>query len=72
MWLSEWSKIDIPLQAVKKYYGHFSELVATLQVGFEGSDLTLDIPEDGLVTKEGWRITPLNPPTVSVAFLPVL
>ena len=43
-----------------------------MQVGFERSEITLDIPHEGLVTKEGWRITPLTTPTVSEAFLLVL
>ena len=43
-----------------------------MRVKFEHSEITLNIPEDGLVTKEGWRITPLTTPTVSEAFLLVL
>ena len=43
-----------------------------MRVGFERSEITLDIPEDGLVTREDWRITPLTTPTVSEAFILVL
>ena len=57
----------IPLQVVKEHYGHFAKREATLRVGFERSKITLDIPEDGLVTDEGWKITPFSHPTVSVA-----
>ena len=34
-------------------------------VRFQHSEITLDISEDGLVTTEGWRITPFTTPTVS-------
>jgi len=50
---------------VRKHYSGFASEEATLRVRFEGSEITLDIPVDGLVTREGWRITPLTFPTVS-------
>ena len=53
---------------MRERYGHFSQ-EATLRVRFECSEITLDIPPDGLVTTEGWRITPLTGPTVSWAYL---
>ena len=41
-------------------------------VKFEHSAIILEIPEEGLVTEEGWRITPLTAPIVSEAFILVL
>ena len=55
----------IQLQVVRKYYGVFARREATLRVSFGSSKITLGIPDDGLVTREGWRITPLSFPTVS-------
>ena len=55
----------VVLQIVRKHYGHFAKQEATLRVRFEHSKITLDIPEDGQVTKDGWRITPRTHPTVS-------
>ena len=55
----------VSLQIVRKHYGHFAKQEATLRIRFEHSKITLDIPEDGQVTKEGWRITPRTHPTVS-------
>ena len=57
--------VFVSLQIVKEHYGHFAKQEATLRVRFEHSKITLDIPEDGQVTKEGWRITPRTHPTVS-------
>ena len=57
----------ILLQVVREHYGHFAEQEATLRVKFERGEITLSIPEDGLDTKEGWKITPFTYPTVSVA-----
>ena len=58
-------KATIPMQVVREHYGHFAKKEATLRITFGGNEITLDIPADGLVTKEGWRITPLSFPTVS-------
>ena len=57
----------ILLQVVREHYGHFAKQEATLRVGFERSKITLSIPDDGVVTDEGWKITPFTHPTVSVA-----
>ena len=54
-----------PLQVVRKHYCDFAREEATLPVGFMDSEITLDIPVDGLVTREGWRIIPFTAPTVS-------
>ena len=55
------------MQVVREYYGHFAKMEATLRIGFEDTEITLSIPADGLVTREGWRITPLSFPIVSEA-----
>ena len=52
-------------QIVRKHYGQFARQEATLRVKFERSKISLDIPEDGQVTKDGWKITPRTYPTVS-------
>ena len=56
----------LSLQLVREHYGHFAKKEATLRVRFGRSEITLGIPEDGLVTKDGWKITPFSHPTVSV------
>jgi len=38
----------------------------TIRIRFERSEITLDIPDVGLMTG-GWRITPFSRPTVSEA-----
>ena len=58
----------LSLQVVREHYRHFASQKATLRVSFESSEISLDIPvPDGLVTGEGWRITPFTAPTVSWA-----
>ena len=49
------------MQIVGKHYCEET----SFPVRFEKSEIRLDIPEDGEVTKEGWRITPSTHPTVS-------
>ena len=56
------------MQAAREHYGHDTRQESTLWVKFERSEITLDIPEKGLVTKEGWRVTPLTAPIVSETF----
>ena len=58
-------KATISLQVVKEHYSHFAKKEATLRIRFGGNEITLNIPADGLVTKEGWRISPFSFPTVS-------
>ena len=53
------------LQVVRDHYGHFAREEATLRIKFERSEITLDIPVDGRVTREGWKIIPRSYPTVS-------
>ena len=53
------------MQVVREHYGHDARQDATMQVRFECSEIALDIRPEGLVTEEGWRITPLTAPTVS-------
>ena len=58
----------LSLQVVREHYGHFAKKEVTLRVRFEHSEIMLNIPVDGLVTKEGWRIVPCSHPTVSEAW----
>ena len=53
--------VSVSMQIVGKHYCQ----EASFQVRFGRSKISLDIPEDGKVTKEGWRITPSTHPTVS-------
>ena len=57
-------QVVILLQVVRKHYDHFATREALLRIKFGRSEITLDIPVDGLVTKNGWTITPLTYPTV--------
>ena len=54
----------LTLQVVREHYGHFARKEAALRVSFESSKITLGIPEDGMVTKKGWRIIPFTSPSV--------
>ena len=49
------------MQIVGKHYSQET----SFQVRFGRSKISLDIPEDGKLTKEGWRLTPSTHPTVS-------
>ena len=54
------------MQVVREHYGTFAKREATMRIRFEDSKITLSIPEDGLMTREGWRIIPFSFPTVSM------
>lgn len=51
------------LQVVEDHYSQIAKKDLSAKVGFEGSEITLNIPEDG-ETKEGWNITPMTYPVV--------
>ena len=36
------------------------------EVTFEEKEVTLDVPEEGVVLKNGWKITPAFSPVVSL------
>ena len=48
---------------MENHYSQFAKKDLSAKVGFEGSEITLNIPEDG-DTKEGWYITPMTYPVV--------
>lgn len=50
---------------MKHYYSHFAEFDTWLKVGFEGDEITLDIPEDETI-QWGWKITSRSTPVVSL------
>ena len=60
------------MQAVRNYFSHFAKLDTWLKVGFQKSEITLDIPEDGEITRAGWKITPMTYPAVSLYFTEVV
>ena len=53
---------------MKRYYSHFAKFDTWLKVGFEGDEITLDVPEDGTIQElqQGWKITPRSTPVVSL------
>jgi len=54
------------LQAVEKEYGgHISDDHLSMAVEFQEDTITLAVAVDGEVLENGWKITPLVPPTVS-------
>lgn len=61
--------MSVALQVVKEHYGEFARQEAFFLVRFEDTKISLDIPDGGQVTKEGWRITPRTSPTVSQTVL---
>ena len=50
---------------MKCHYDHFAKWDTSLKVRFQRGEITLDIPEDGQLTREGWKITPISYPGVS-------
>ena len=59
------------LQAVENHYDDFAKKYkltikqdSSTKFEFEESEITLDIPEDGELTKEGWNIIPITPTVV--------
>jgi len=55
------------LQVVESVYaGHASDNHLSLAVEFQDDKITLTVPDDGEVLENGWEITPLTPPTVSL------
>ena len=66
-WAFDFIQCLLLLQVVKEHYGHFAKKEVTLQVRFERSEIMLNIPDDGLVTREGWKIVPCSHLTVSEA-----
>ena len=55
------------MQAVKKVYaGYASDDHLSLAVVFQEDRIKLTVPVDGEVLENGWEITPLTPPTVSL------
>ena len=52
------------LQAVENHYNDFAKRDSSTKFEFEGSEIALNIPEDGELTEEGWSITPITPTVV--------
>ena len=49
---------------MENHYNDFAKWDSSTTFEFEGSEITLDIPEDGKPTEEGWNITPITPTVV--------
>ena len=49
---------------MENHYNDFAKRDSSTTFEFEENKITLNIPEDGELTKEGWNITPLNPTVV--------
>lgn len=54
------------MQAVQNHFSCFAKWDTSLKVGFQKSEITLNIPDDGELTQEGWKITPMTYPAVSL------
>ena len=55
------------LQAIQDKYSRLHAISGPgFKVQFENSTISLVIPEDGICLKNGWTITPLVPPVVSL------
>ena len=55
------------LQAVERVFaGHASDDHLSMAVEFQEDTITLEVPVDGEDLKNGWEITPLTPPAVSL------
>ena len=52
---------------MENHYNHFTKDLSA-KIGFEGSEISLNIPEDG-ENKEGWNIIPITYPVVSLYVL---
>ena len=48
----------------RHFSSQFAKLDALLKIVFEKSEIALNIPEDGRITEEGWKITPMTCPVV--------
>jgi len=57
--------LDIQITAVREHYGRIASYYHDMNVMFEDSEITLDIPADGKTTQDGWEIAPRSYPTIS-------
>ena len=53
------------MQAVERHFSRFAKQDISLKIEFEKSEITLNIPEDGIL-QDGWKITPMTNPVVSL------
>ena len=61
------SEYCFSLQAIQDKYSRLHAISGPgFKVQFENSTISLVIPEDGITLKNGWTITPLVPPVVSL------
>ena len=66
-WSNFSTSIFFPIQAVKEFYtgtSHDTEM----SLGFDGENISLSVPREGVELKSGWKILPLYDPIVSHNF----
>ena len=51
------------MQAVKQHFGHFAKWDMSVKVVFQKSEITLNVPEEGII-QDGWTIIPMTYPVV--------
>ena len=51
------------MQAVKQHFSHFAKWDRSVKVVFQESEITLNVPEEGII-QDGWKITPMTYPVV--------
>ena len=54
------------MQAVKQHFSHFAKWDMSVKVLFQKSEITLNVPEEGII-QDGWKITPMTYPVVCIA-----
>ena len=63
-----WTFLSVPVvQAIEDNYSRLDAIAGPcFMVQFENDSISLEIPEDGVCLENGWTITPLIPPVVSL------
>ena len=49
---------------MENHYNDFAKRDSSTKFEFEENEITLNIPEDGELTREGWKIIPITPTVV--------
>ena len=52
------------MQAVKHHFDPFAKRDNFRKLVFQNGEIDLDIPKDGDLTQEGWKVTPICYPAV--------
>ena len=64
---SNFSTSILPIQAVEEFYTRTSHVRedTEMSLGFDGENISLSVPREGVTLKSGWKIIPLYDPIVS-------